>query len=773
MKLTKSLFPVLFLLAGICPAAFSAVTFTDSPSVVSNTYSGSITLQISGLTSGDTVVVQKFLDVNSNGIVDSGDDLVQQFNLTDNQAGQVIGGVTNYNVPGDTNSTAGTITTSLNFQNSDFVQNFVAKYLYVLSSPSNHFAPITNSLTVTNFPFAQKFTGNVVSNSTTTVLSNAIVILFPPPSPGHNGPGQPLGATVAKAGAYTIAAPPGTYTLVTVYTNFVSNFGTAPVLTLGSGQTITTNLSLSTNATANISGTLVDASNNAVKLPGIFMPFTMSSGNNTFLAVAFSDTNGNFSTRVISGQWRGASYGAGLIVHGYVGYNNGTNINSGSSGVIIPFSKANALFYGSVKDNLGNPIVGVGLDAFESSNILDATGFTDPNGNYFIGVLGLTNDSWQIGLNGDNRSYTNYIFSQPAFDQNGGTNLAIGMAVLQNFTAILATNTISGTVKDNSNNAITNVQVFANATIGGDDYSAQANTDVTGRYSLNVANGVWNVDVSCGGGNNSLPSNYQCPNSLTVNIANNNVVTNFVVVQCGNVEIVTPSPLPLGETGLFYNQSLQASSCNPSFTWQQTAGTLPPGVSLQSNGYLVGTPNAPGAYNFTVQVTDGNNSSTNQAYSLSISNGVSIVTTSLPNGTNGFNYSQQLQATNGFIPYNWSVVSGSLPASFSLSSSGLISGHAGSGGIFNFTAQVTDNLGGIANQPYTLTLVDTNIPALAITSAGSHVFVLWPSSAGTNFILETTTNVATGPWVPATNGVPQTAYMFTNTGAPATFYRLQ
>ncbi len=48
---------------------------------------GSVTLQISGLTAGDTVVVQKFLDLNTNGVIDASDYLVQQFNLTDGQAG--------------------------------------------------------------------------------------------------------------------------------------------------------------------------------------------------------------------------------------------------------------------------------------------------------------------------------------------------------------------------------------------------------------------------------------------------------------------------------------------------------------------------------------------------------------------------------------------------------------------------------------------------------------------------------------------------------------
>jgi hypothetical protein len=70
---------------------------------------------------------------------------------------------------------------------------------------------------------------------------------------------------------------------------------------------------------------------------------------------------------------------------------------------------------------------------------------------------------------------------------------------------------------------------------------------------------------------------------------------------------------------------------------------------------------------------------------------------------------------------------------------------------------------------------------LAIGTAGGQIIVLWPASAGTNFTLQTATNVA-GPWVTASNGVPQMvtssngvpqiSFLFTNT-APAAFFRLQ
>src|SRR5882724_433060 len=143
MKLRiQNLFIALALLASLTQTARAAVAFTVTPAVVSNTYSGTITLQVTGLTNTETVVVQKFLDANTNGVIDAGDILWQQFKLTDG-TNFVIGGVTNINVPGDTDTTAGQITARQNLQ-ADFSQTIVGKYLFKLSSPFGHFTPITN-----------------------------------------------------------------------------------------------------------------------------------------------------------------------------------------------------------------------------------------------------------------------------------------------------------------------------------------------------------------------------------------------------------------------------------------------------------------------------------------------------------------------------------------------------------------------------------------------------------------------------------------------------
>ena len=525
------LMAALSVLLGADNACLGAVTFTITPTAVSNTYSGPITMLISNMPTGDTVVVQKFGDVNANGVIDAGDVLVQQFNLTDGQAGMVIGGVTNINVPGDLNSTTGAVTATLNFPGGEFTQSIIGKYGFILSSPVGHFTPITNFFIVTNFPYAQTITGNVVSNGASVAVPYATVVLFPAPRPGHDL-GTPVGGTVANnLGVYTIHVPTGTYVPLPFQSNYVASYAAAPVLTLTNGQNISTNLTM-TVATASISGKIVDANNSGIGLPGLFVPANNSS---YFIASGNTDTNGNFTIRVTSGSWQLDGGPQGLALHGYVAYNNGTNVNAGTTGFVGAFYQATALFYGKVKDDSGNPLPGIAIGANDSYNsIFYSDGYSDANGRYVSGAVGGlgSGDPWQATV--DNKSeIPNYLFSQSALQQNGGTNLAVGVAVHQNFTAILATNHIAGHVQFNGTNVV-GVQVYDYATIGTNSYQSQMDTDANGNYSLNVANGDWTVNVYQCCDNNSLDNiigngNYTPPNEQGINITNNNGVANFTI----------------------------------------------------------------------------------------------------------------------------------------------------------------------------------------------------------------------------------------------------
>ena len=711
----------------LCQNLSAAVTFTNTPSAVSNTYSGTITLQVTGLTSGDNVVVQDYLDANTNGVIDAGDYLVQQFNLTDGQASVFHNGstaVTNFNVPGDTDGAAnGSITAQLGFSQLGGVV-IIGKYALKLSSPSGHFTPITNFFSITNFPYAGSFTGSVVSNGTSTTLPNAVVLLSQP----SNGGGQNVGSGVVanNSGVYTIKAPPGNYSLFAFKSNFVANLGTAPSLALSSG-TITTNLSL-IPATRSISGKIIDASTSA-GLPGI--SGAVSSTDN-FLAISFTDTNGNFNVPVTASQWK--FEGSGPAAYLKSQNNQTADTTTGSvSGVTNALTKATAIFYGSVKDRNNNPLVGVnmyssdndgGNNQYEQDSVTDA----NTNYNYVAGASG--GDTWYVQVDGDQSpSLANYIFSQSTL-QNGSINLTNGQAVRQDFTAILATNYITGHVQDSHGNNISGVGVNANTTtsINGVNYSAHTDTDDNGNYTLNVANGDWSISLNCGTGDDSLGNilggNYQCPCDENVTISNNNVTTNFTVLPGGSGQIFGYVTNSAGTP--IVGVIVSATDCNGDYDGTYTDG----------NGYY--SFNNVANYIYDVSVNCGDLS--NQGYQcvsdqnvtvssdnieqdftpqFSSSGPLQITTASLPNGTNTTFYSQTLQASGGQTPYSWAIADYSaLPSNLALATNGVLSGTlSDTADTYYFDVIVTDAAANSSTQTLSLTIVNPPLPPLVITNA--------------------------------------------------------
>jgi hypothetical protein len=409
MKTAQSLLIILALLAVLLIQNLrAAVSFDVIPSAISNTYFGPIILQVTGLTNKETVVVQKFLDANTNGIVDGGDLLWQQFEMTDGSASVFTDGatiVTNLNVPGDLDGvTNGSIIAKLN-QSAEFSQRIVGKYLLKLSSPSAGPSPITKSFNVTNFPFAQKFSGSVVSNATSTTLPNALVLVG---TPDANGNLNLFAGTVAdNSGNYSLRLAAGTYMLVAGKSNFVGSFKTVTNQVLSCGATINTNLSL-TVCTRTISGKVMDL-NTSVGIPGFLQPAGSSSG---LLGLSVTDTNGNYAVRVTAGQWGLSHSPQALMLHGYLWRQPSLNVDTTAGNVTtnIALPKATALFYGSVKDSFGNPMPGVWLYAEDNINAYAGEGVTDVNGNYCAGVLGGAS-TWTVGID-NGLFFPDYVFSQ-------------------------------------------------------------------------------------------------------------------------------------------------------------------------------------------------------------------------------------------------------------------------------------------------------------------------------------------------------------------------
>jgi len=83
--------------------------------------------------------------------------------------------------------------------------------------------------------------------------------------------------------------------------------------------------------------------------------------------------------------------------------------------------------------------------------------------------------------------------------------------------------------------------------------------------------------------------------------------------------INTDPYLPTGTVNQIYSgQILQASGGVSPYSWSVISGNIPSGLLLSSMGTISGTPNAVGAFSFTVQVTDANSVSSTKNFSLAI-----------------------------------------------------------------------------------------------------------------------------------------------------------
>jgi len=241
------------------------------------------------------------------------------------------------------------------------------------------------------------------------------------------------------------------------------------------------------------------------------------------------------------------------------------------------------------------------------------------------------------------------------------------------------------------------------------------------------------------------------------------------------VTVTTSSPLPTGEVGVAYSQTLAATGGTGGYTWSVTGGSLPAGLTLSTGGILSGNPSSATTASFTVTAKDSSNNTGSKLFSLTINAGPTITTGSpLPSGTQGVAYNQPLAATGGTSPYTWSLASGTLPANLTLSSSGVISGTPSTPGISNFTVTVTDNLGSASSKPLQLTIngpltITTTSPLLPGEVGASYSTTLTASGGtGTGYTWSLTSGTMP-PGLTLSGGGSITGMPSSTTGSPFSF----
>jgi len=552
-------FTLLFLsvatLFGLNKAAF-AQGLTVSPSVISNTYPGVITLNITGLTNTEKVTIQRWFDGNANGTIDAGEPMMDAFKITDNLNGNaILGGITNLNIPYDLNSTSGVITTTLNLPQAMTLENMVGHYVFQVTSPTGHFSPVTATFAITNATLGQSVSGVIYSNGITP-FPYAVVVAQ------DQQKNNPVGATMADAsGHYHLTLPPSSYFIIAGFPGYYQNQSLAPSVILTNGMNVTNDLSL-TNGTAIVSGNVYDAANSN-GIGGLLL--TLNSSH--FFAIAFTDTNGNYSAAVTPSFWKIQPTKQRMARRGYVlpEATFQVDVTSGlATNANIALPRGTALFYGRITDNSNVAYANIEFDG-NVDNLYDAKGYSDTNGNYAVAVLGNVTNFWSCNANsGKNDSLANFIINQPPT-----VPLTNNQTMLENFLALPATALISGLIQDNTGSNVVGVGLMATATIGGNNYASQSGTtDNSGNYSLSVAAGQWSVELFTGNSSDTLDSlgYVDLTQPHLVNIPPLNAVLDITLYPLGTPFITSPrrvSPTQFGFTlngATNVNYTVQAST---------------------------------------------------------------------------------------------------------------------------------------------------------------------------------------------------------------------
>jgi hypothetical protein len=118
---------------------------------------------------------------------------------------------------------------------------------------------------------------------------------------------------------------------------------------------------------------------------------------------------------------------------------------------------------------------------------------------------------------------------------------------------------------------------------------------------------------------------------------------------------IASSTLPMATFNASYETGLSANGGRPPYRWAMTAGSLPAGLTLASDGLLFGVAREDGFYNMTVQVTDSIGTTATAAVHLLVAppGRITCATTSLGTLPVGEPISVKLLAGGGRAPYAW------------------------------------------------------------------------------------------------------------------------
>jgi len=687
-------------------AGTHAAGLSLNPTSITSTYSGNVTLSITGVANGATATAELFMDYNVNGTVDAGEPLVRRFSLTDGQL-PLIGGVRNGNVPGDDDGTAnGQLTVDVSYRKTNEPDHFKGQFVWRVTTAAS-----TNLAT---FSVVSPSPAQPVSISgTVSGASFCAVVLINP----EREDGLVTGVLTDVNGAFAVVVAPGTYLVAATRcgsgAGFVTDFSSPALISFPTGGT-TNGLTLGTTAsTRTITGRVTDDLGNG--LGGLFVE---ANSTNSLFALTFTDANGDFSLNVASSEWEVEVSSWNLAQGGQVALHQETVVNTTTGSVAnVSFTapRANALIYGTASEGGTNFVGLVRIEGVnEPSHTYEAASVTDAAGNYWLGVFG---GNWSLGADGADTLQAGFL--------TRGTNstVATNAAVRADLAARATTGTVTGTLVNDSGQPQGGLSVFMNE-IPSFWNSSGRSSDQGGAFKLGWFAGDWFLGVSLSDATNRnlLPPSLNFTNGGSSNLAN-------VVVVLKDMNALLHGTLRDNLGNPVTNQTVNASA-NVSGTNYFASGLTDAGGSyvirlFSFNGWSVSTFGMPDSRGLQDPFSPGNNlgaGSNFLALTTTATGNVAFVTAAGPVNSAVINtpYSFQFQAVGGTLPHSWQLApgSGALPAGLNLDGGGLLAGTPTASGTFNFTVRVNDFLSSFVDRAFTLVVgaLDSTPPTLDQTT---------------------------------------------------------
>ncbi|HSP16264.1 MAG TPA: carboxypeptidase regulatory-like domain-containing protein [Thermoanaerobaculia bacterium] len=274
------------------------------------------------------------------------------------------------------------------------------------------------------------------------------------------------------------------------------------------------------------------------------------------------------------------------------------------------------------------------VQVFSATGVLAAYGFSDTTGHYSVSDGLTTGDYYVIGRapNYVPTLYANIPCSTGCTVTAGTPVHVTGGQTTPNINFNLGgtTSTISGHVF-----AAVSGTPLAGADVGifdsnGNEIS-RGTSDTGGNYTVELAHGgtyfartINTVDATY---HDQLWNHLPCEDcdptvGTPINVADGTATANInfdlLTVACPTITL-SPTSLPSTTVGASYNQLITATGGVSPVTFAVTAGSLPAGIGLASNGTLSGSATASGTSAFTITATDANGCAGSANCTISVS----------------------------------------------------------------------------------------------------------------------------------------------------------